>query len=101
MHQQEDHYEYVATYVDDILAFSCDPMSIIEQICKDYILKGIGKPEYYLDGNFHTTKDVDFVSEVENDDKNHHLSSNWLKEGVKQHFLQELMWNNALASWRP
>ena len=37
-----DHYEYVATYVDDILAFSRDPMSIIEEIRKDYMLKGVG-----------------------------------------------------------
>ena len=37
----EDHYEYVATYVDDILAFSRDPMSIIEEIRKDFDLKGV------------------------------------------------------------
>ena len=30
-----DHYEYVATYVDDILVFSWDPMAIINEIQKD------------------------------------------------------------------
>ena len=39
-----DYYEYIATYVDDILAFSKDPMSLIEEIKKDYVLKGVGIP---------------------------------------------------------
>jgi hypothetical protein len=46
-----DHYEYIATYVDDLLVFSRNPMQIIEEIKSDYILKGIGEPEYYLGGN--------------------------------------------------
>ena len=40
-----------ATYVDDILVFSLDPMPIINCIRKDYILKGVGVPEYYLGGD--------------------------------------------------
>jgi len=86
MRPQRDHYEYVATYVDDVLVFSRDPMQIIEEIKEDYELKGIGRPEYYLGGNFHTTKDIDAIHEVDNDDKQHHLSSKWLKEGVKMAF---------------
>ena len=35
-HPKGDHYEYVATYVDDVLAFSKDPMEIIQEIQKDY-----------------------------------------------------------------
>ena len=70
-----DHYEYVATYFDDILAFSKDPMSIVEEIRQDSIMKGVGKPEYYLRGNNHSIKDFDPLSEVEHDDKDHHLSS--------------------------
>ena len=46
-----DHYEFVATYVDDLLVYSRDPMSLIEKIKEDYILKGIGTPEYYLGAN--------------------------------------------------
>ena len=45
------HYEYIARYVDDVLAFGKDPMSMILELCKDYILKGIGQPEYYLGGD--------------------------------------------------
>ena len=37
--------------MDDILVFSQDPMPIIEAIKKDYILKGVGVPEYYLGGD--------------------------------------------------
>ena len=45
------HYEYITRYVDDVLAFGKDPMSTILELCKDYILKGIGQPEYYLGGD--------------------------------------------------
>ena len=45
------HYEYITRYVDDVLAFGKDPMSMILELHKDYILKGIGQPEYYLGGN--------------------------------------------------
>jgi len=43
-----DHYEYVATYVDDVLAFSKDPMSIIEELKKTYALKGVEKTRVLL-----------------------------------------------------
>ena len=46
-----DHYEYLATFVDDLLVWSKDPMSIIEELKKSYILKGVGVPEYYLGGD--------------------------------------------------
>ena len=45
------HYEYIARYIDDVLAFGKDPMSTILELRKDYILKGIGQPEYYLGGD--------------------------------------------------
>eukprot|EP00978_Attheya_sp_CCMP212_P009067 scaffold21363_cov33-Attheya_sp.AAC.6 len=36
-------------YVDDLLVFSRDPnLPIIDEIKDDYILKGVGEPEYYL-----------------------------------------------------
>jgi hypothetical protein len=49
--KKDGHYEYIAIYVDDILAFSKDPMTLIQEVKKDYVLKGIGTPEYYLGGN--------------------------------------------------
>ncbi len=59
------HYEYIATYVDDILSFSKNPMAVISEIKQDYVLKGIGAPEYYLGGN------IDY------------LDSAWTHDGVK------------------
>jgi hypothetical protein len=47
----DGHYEYIANYVDDVISFSKDPMNVIEEIRKDYMLKGVGEPEYYLGGN--------------------------------------------------
>ena len=45
-----DHYEYLATYVDDILIFSKNPMKVIEDLKTQYNLKGVGEPQYYLGG---------------------------------------------------
>ena len=46
-----DHYEYITTYVDDVLAFGKDPLSMIKKLSCDYALKGVGRREYYLGGN--------------------------------------------------
>ena len=46
-----DHYEYIARYVDDVIAFSKDPMTIMDKLKKIYIMKSVGTPEYYLGGN--------------------------------------------------
>jgi hypothetical protein len=45
MIDKASHYEYLATYVDDILIWSKDPMSVIKSLEKIY-LKNIGIPEY-------------------------------------------------------
>jgi hypothetical protein len=46
-----DHYEYLATYVDDILSFSRYPVKVIAKLKKDYILEGVGEPTFYLGGD--------------------------------------------------
>ena len=46
-----DHYKYITTYVDDVLSFGQDPIALIKQLRCDYVLKGVGKPEYYLGSN--------------------------------------------------
>jgi hypothetical protein len=51
MTDKTSHVEYLATYVDDILIWSKDPMSVIKSLEKMYLLKTVGIPEYYLDGN--------------------------------------------------
>ena len=55
--KEGDYYEYIATYVDDIIAFSKSPMKLIEEIKEDYVLQGVGIPEYYLGGNVDEVKD--------------------------------------------
>ena len=45
------HYEYLATYVDDILVFGKRPRQTIEILRSKYILKGVGTLEYYLGGD--------------------------------------------------
>ena len=37
--------------MDDILVWSKDPMAIMRELKKVYVLKGVGIPEYYLGGN--------------------------------------------------
>ena len=48
---RQDHYDYIARYVDDIIVFSKDPMSIMTELKKTYIMKDVGKPQYYLGGD--------------------------------------------------
>ena len=50
------HYEYIATWVDDLLIMSKDPMAIIGELEKQYPLKGVGVPEYYLGGDISRVK---------------------------------------------
>jgi hypothetical protein len=51
MVDKSSHYEYLTTYVDDILIWSKDPMVVIKSLEKTYITKIVGIPEYYLGGN--------------------------------------------------
>jgi hypothetical protein len=51
MVDKSSYYEYLATYVDDILIWSKDPMAVIKALEKTYMLKSVGIPEYYLGGN--------------------------------------------------
>ena len=47
----DDHYEYIAHYVDDVIVFSRNPMHLMEQLKQIYMMKGVGKPQYYLGGD--------------------------------------------------
>jgi Reverse transcriptase (RNA-dependent DNA polymerase) len=38
------HYEYIATYVHDVLVYSKDTIKTIEELQRDYILKAFGVP---------------------------------------------------------
>ena len=54
MRNNRKYWEYIETYVDDLLVFSKNPMQIIDTIKQTYDLKGVGAPEYYLGGYFDT-----------------------------------------------
>ena len=58
----EDHYEYLATYVDDLLVWSTHSMKLILAIKEMYELKGIGYLEYYLGGDVLEIQDPYFVA---------------------------------------
>jgi hypothetical protein len=58
MVEKSSHYEYLETYVDDILIWSKDPMAVIKSLEKTYMLKSVGIQEYYLGRN------VEFLGEA-------------------------------------
>jgi len=49
-----DCYEYICVYVDDLMAIMKDPQKFFDTLKEkyNYILKGVGPPEYHLGGNF-------------------------------------------------
>jgi hypothetical protein len=57
----EGTYDYIASYVDDIIVISKDPMTLIDKFKETYALKGVGTPEYYLGGNFHQVDDPELM----------------------------------------
>src|SRR5210317_2078249 len=97
MKPQEDHYEYIATYVDDIMVFSRDPIPIIKRIRVAFDLKGVDTTEYYLGGNFHIIKEVPGLLEAKNDDPKHHLSKKGLKERITMAFSARTYIENAIT----
>jgi hypothetical protein len=48
MREQEDHYEYICVWVDDMLVVSRNTKKILSILAKEYTLKEIGSPKYYL-----------------------------------------------------
>ena len=44
-------YEYMARFVDDLIAFSKRPMELMKELEQTYVMKGVGKPIYYLGGD--------------------------------------------------
>jgi hypothetical protein len=60
MVDNSSHYEYLTTYVDDILIWSKDPMVVIKLLEKTYALKSVGITEYHLGRN------VEFFGEAWN-----------------------------------
>jgi hypothetical protein len=63
-----------------MISFSKDPMTIMKDLEKHYIMKGVGKPQYYLGGDV-----------VE-------LGEEWNKEGIYTAFSAETYIKNSLDS---
>jgi hypothetical protein len=59
---KEGDYEYNASYVDDIIVISKEPMHSIAKFKETYSLKGIVTPEYYLEGNFHQVEEAELTA---------------------------------------
>ena len=74
----DDHYEYIARYVDDVIVFLKQPMDIINELKKTYTMKDVGRPQYYLGG--------DVVQ----------LGDEWEKEGISEALSAETYINNVL-----
>ena len=72
------HYEYIARFVDDVIAFAKDPMQIMKNLEQTYVMKGVGTPQYYLGGDV-----------VE-------LGNPWDKEGIYTAFSMETYITNCL-----
>jgi hypothetical protein len=51
MVDKSSQYDYLATYVDDILIWSKDPTAVINSLENIYMLKSLGFPEFYSGGN--------------------------------------------------
>ena len=77
----DDHYEYLATFVDDILHWAKDPMIVLKELMEHYTLKGVGIPEYYLGG------DVEFLDE------------HWTKEGINLGFSARTYISNVIPKF--
>jgi hypothetical protein len=73
-----DRYEYIARYVDDVIVFSKNPIAVIDELRKTYIMKDVGKPQYYLGGDV-----ID-------------LGAEWEKEGISAAFSAETYITNTL-----
>jgi hypothetical protein len=48
MVDKSSHYEYLATYADNIFIWSKNSMAVIKSLEKTNMLKRVGIPEYYL-----------------------------------------------------
>ena len=52
MKDMKTHWEYVCTYVDDLMVMSKDPEAFMEELQKTFKMKGVGPPTYHLGADF-------------------------------------------------
>ena len=61
MREQDDHWEYVCVWVDDMLIMSRNTQGIFNILEKEYTLKGDGFPKYYLGADMKMLDEPDKV----------------------------------------
>jgi hypothetical protein len=81
MVEKSSHYEYLATYLDEILIWSKDPMAVIKSLEKNFMLKCVGIPQYYLGGN------VEFLGEA------------WKNQGLRLALSEKTYMQNVIAKF--
>ena len=42
----DDYFKYIVRYVDDFIVFYRDPIAVMKDLNKNYIMKGVGKSQY-------------------------------------------------------
>jgi hypothetical protein len=101
MRRVDDHYEYIATYVDNLAISSKDPKAITDTLMNKYNfkLKGTGEIEYHLGMSFrrnpqwYIKKMVDNYKQLFGESPSHHsqypLESNNHPEIDSSKFLSE------------
>ena len=52
MKEMKDHWEYICTYVDDLLVMSREPEKFMTELKKTFKMKGVGPPTYHLGADF-------------------------------------------------
>ena len=46
------HWEYLCTYIDDLIIMSKDPQKFMDEVQKAFKMKGVGPPTYHLGSDF-------------------------------------------------
>ena len=52
MKDMKTHWEFICTYVDDLLIMSKKPQIFMNELKKTFIMKGVGAPTYHLGADF-------------------------------------------------
>ncbi len=52
MKDMDTHWEYICTYVDDLLVMSKNPEKFMDELQKTFKMKGVGPPTYHLGADF-------------------------------------------------
>jgi len=63
MREKDNHYEYVAISVDDVLVWSKQPMSVMNKIKRTFQLRDVKFPDYYLGADVNVVDEADLKEE--------------------------------------